>query len=464
MGKRLSFVLASLLMLIACNPESSSDVIATAIKLNTNELILEKGGNEVLSVTYTPSNTTKKDITWVSSNTSVATVNDGIVVGVAPGSTDIIAKCGDVTDKCKVTVVISAQSIVLNKPSIQFKALGQTEKLVATVTPDNTTETIEWSSSNESVATVKDGLVSSVSAGIADITVKCGCAHAECSVSVEIVATTIMLNKSSLILHYGESETLIASVEPSNSTDSVEWSSSDKDVATVQNGCVSAVSNGLTTITAKAGAQKAECIVSVREPFELVAVDLGLSVKWANANLGASEPEDYGERFAWGETTSKSDFSWSTYKWCNGSESTLTRYCPSDKVSYWGGPGSPDNKKDFRDYDYADDAARAKLGGKWRVPTPEECTELINQCTWTWTNQVGMEGFLVTGTNGNSIFLPTTVYGSSIIGRYWASSLYGGIYSTPDIACRFSIQYDGKKVSTVVGSRYYGHAIRPVCE
>ena len=131
-------------------------------------------------------------------------------------------------------------------------------------------------------------------------------------------------------------------------------------------------------------------------------VDLGLSVKWATCNVGAESPEDYGDYFAWGETTSKSTYNLSTYKYCNGSSTTLTKYNTSS--SY----GTVDNKTQL---DLTDDAARANWGGSWRMPTYAEWTELCEQCTWTWTSQNGVKGYKVTSkSNCNSIFLRATGY------------------------------------------------------
>ncbi|MCQ2319676.1 MAG: hypothetical protein MJZ90_12290 [Bacteroidales bacterium] len=100
-------------------------------------------------------------------------------------------------------------------------------------------------------------------------------------------------------------------------------------------------------------------------------VDLGLpsGLLWATCNVGADSPEDYGDYFAWGETETKSDYDWDTYKWCNGSYNTLTKY--NTKSSY----GTVDNKTTL---ELSDDAARANWGGSWRMPTEAEFQELIN--------------------------------------------------------------------------------------
>ena len=138
-------------------------------------------------------------------------------------------------------------------------------------------------------------------------------------------------------------------------------------------------------------------------------VDLGLSVKWATCNVGASKPEEYGDYFAWGETQPKNTYDWSTYKWCNGSYDTQTKYCT--KSSY----GTVDNKTQL---ELSDDAARANWGGSWRMPTDAEMTELREQCTWTWTTQNGVYGYKVTskksGYTNKSIFLPAAGYRSSV--------------------------------------------------
>ena len=122
----------------------------------------------------------------------------------------------------------------------------------------------------------------------------------------------------------------------------------------------------------------------------------------ATCNVGATEPEEYGYYFAWGETKPKSNYYWDTYKLCNGKEYSLTKY--NNSRNY----GTIDNKTVL---EAADDAATANWGGSWRMPTDVELTELCEQCTWTWTTQNGVKGFNVTSkSNGNSIFLPAAGY------------------------------------------------------
>ena len=191
-------------------------------------------------------------------------------------------------------------------------------------------------------------------------------------------------------------------------------------------------------------------------------VDLGLpsGLKWATCNVGASKPEDYGDYFAWGEVEPKTEYNWNTYKWCNGSNDTQTKYCTDS--SY----GTVDNKTVL---DKEDDAAAVNWGGSWRMPTKEEQEELRNNCSWEWTTQNGVYGHKVTGPNGNSIFLPaagyryfSSLYDAGSDSDYWSSSLYTG---SPYRACRLSFSSNRVGVVRVSDrSRYYGLSVRPVCQ
>ena len=188
-------------------------------------------------------------------------------------------------------------------------------------------------------------------------------------------------------------------------------------------------------------------------------VDLGLSVKWATCNVGSEKPEDYGDYFAWGETAPKDDYSWTTYRYCKGSSSTMTKYCTNSSYGY---NGFTDNKTIL---DPEDDAATVNWGGAWRMPTDAEQTELREQCKWTWTIQNGVNGYKVVGPNGNSIFLPAAGYrgGSSLSnvgsnGYYWSSSLDT---SNPDYACR--VDFYWSYVHRYYNYRDYGFSVRPIC-
>ncbi len=191
-------------------------------------------------------------------------------------------------------------------------------------------------------------------------------------------------------------------------------------------------------------------------------VDLGLSVKWATFNVGATKPEEYGDYFAWGETEPKEDYSWSTYRWGNGNTSSLTKY---NTNSYY---GTADNKTVL---DSEDDAAHVNWGGSWRIPTDAEWTELRENCTWTWTsnyNGTGVAGRIVTsnksGYTNKSIFLPASgqrdasrLFDASSYGYYWLSSLDSGY----PIGAYYG-GFDSSDVYRGLGQRDNGHSVRPV--
>ena len=180
-------------------------------------------------------------------------------------------------------------------------------------------------------------------------------------------------------------------------------------------------------------------------------VDLGLpsGLKWATCNVGANKPEDYGDYFAWGETSTKAEYN-------------------SDN-----GPTYGLSKSELQSQGYIDsegnitsqyDTARAKWGGKWRIPTKAELQELCDKCTWTWMSQNGVKGYKVTGPNGNGIFLPAAGYrlGASLDnagyrGGYWSSSPGD---SVDDFAYYLNFGSDDHGVYFV--SRYRGRSVRPV--
>ena len=204
--------------------------------------------------------------------------------------------------------------------------------------------------------------------------------------------------------------------------------------------------------------------LSLRNPTA-ECVDLGLSVNWATLNVGASPIYPRGEFFAWGETEPKSNYSWSTYKWCNGSDDKLTKYNTNSSR------GTVDNNTVL---DPEDDAAHVTWGGSWRMPTDAEWDELIDNCTWTWTtdyNGTGVKGRIVTsnmpGYTDKYIFLPAAGYliydrleSEGLFGYFWSSSLY--LYG-PDSAGDVSFYFSDRVRRVSNEYRYHGQSVRPVC-
>ena len=189
-------------------------------------------------------------------------------------------------------------------------------------------------------------------------------------------------------------------------------------------------------------------------------VDLGLpsGTLWATCNVGAENPEDHGSYFVWGETEIKSTYSWSTYKYCYGSETTLLKY--NTKSSF----GIVDNKTEL---DIDDDIAYVNWGKDWRMPSYTQLKELINRdyTTTIWTTQNGVYGRLITSkSNGKSIFLPATVfrYDSSLgyvgsEGHYWSRTL-----DWDDPSYALLLHFDSDFINATYDSRYFGQSVRPV--
>ena len=258
---------------------SKKIIDVTGISLSKTNLSLTKGQSETLTATVKPENATDKSVTWTSSNASVASVDqNGKVTAVKSGSATITAKAGDKSATCSVKVNTPVESITLDRSSITLEE-GKYITIYATVEPDDAdNKTVYWSSSNTAVATVSDGKVTAIKEGTATITAMAGDKSATCAVTVSkkvIAVTSITLNKSSLALIKGQSETLTALVNPTNATDrTVTWTSSNSAIATVdQNGTVMAVKSGNATITAKAGEKSATCAVTVTTPVEGIALD-----------------------------------------------------------------------------------------------------------------------------------------------------------------------------------------------
>jgi len=191
-------------------------------------------------------------------------------------------------------------------------------------------------------------------------------------------------------------------------------------------------------------------------------VDLGLpsGTLWATCNVGANSPEEYGDYFAWGETQPKDVYDWSTYKYCKGSISTLTKYCNNPDCGY---NGFTDNLTTLLP---EDDAAAVNWGDNWRMPTKADFEELYNNTTMTWTQQNGVNGRLFTSSNGNSLFLPAAGYyeGSSLNlvgcdGNYQPNSFKP---NDPNCAYRFDFGSDPGHCYIYYGVRSRGNSVRAV--
>lgn len=311
--------------------------------------------------------------------------------------------------------------------------------------------------------------------------------------------TGVSLDKTNTLITVGSYETLTATVSKNAGAvnTQVEWSSSNTAVATVDHsGKVTAVSAGTATITARTvfGGFSATCTVTAT-PYAYV--DLGLSVKWATMNVGASKPEGCGDYFAWGATepwyepgyAQKDQTNWKTdksegYSWVNAPYQTVNTTSNSSTkwTKYLGSTTSPYKDQSATDsnaiktvLDAEDDAATMNWGGTWRIPTMVEMNELKTNCTWTWypknnSEFDGMSGYKVTsnksGYTDKYIFLPAAGYRYDTnlmpvreCGLYWCSSLDT---SDPYKASSLYISLSNL-VSLSSSSRSFGFSVRPVC-
>lgn len=455
----------------------------------------------ILTATVTPAGT-GAEIKWVSDNTSIAKVEkisdtQAKVTGVGEGTVKVIASVGSVFGYSEVTVEKKGsgggegggggvEMISLNKTELQL-GFYETFQLVATLRPEDASAQISWTSSNEDVVLVSNGstpagdgsikpagtVIAKNKEGQSIVTATVGSLSASCTVTVTsgsiVPVQSISLNKTELTLQVGQQFELIATILPGNATNKqVSWASSARSYQ------LSLTDNGLScVIGAKAECEATITVRSADNPAQLYAtckvtvtggssdpgeevVDLGLpsGLKWRGWNVGASKPEEYGNYYAWAETSPKSNYSSSNYKYpATNLGDGMIVYAKYDSTPIHG-----DGKTVL---EAEDDAATANLGNGWRTPTFNEFKELREKCTWAWTTRNGVNGMLVTGPNGKSIFLPaggwydkTTLNNKTSYGSYWTATGSGDIAHAVDFANGY--------VDKAVLARSDGRSVRPV--
>ena len=275
---------------------------------------------------------------------------------------------------------------------------------------------------------------------------------------------TFITLETFITLQPDESKRLTATVLPEDADNpAVTWESSDDAVAEVNSsGRVTANAYGTCTITCAAtdgSGVKATCQVTVKKDNSGIIngreyVDLGLpsGTLWATCNVGANSPEEYGDYFAWGETTTKSDYSWSTYFDIDDNGNTLKKY---------------NNNGGLTELQPTDDAATANWGSDWQMPSLAQIQELYNSnyTTTVWTQMNGVNGRKITSkSNGNSIFLPaagyrndTSLYGAGSKGNHWSRSLL-----TSNSYYANYLYFYSDNIVWHYSIRYYGQSVRPV--
>ena len=290
----------------------------------------------------------------------------------------------------------------------------------------------------------------------------------------EIHVSSISFTESKVELTVGDQLPLEVRISPDNATNKeITWASDNEAVATVSaEGVVQALKAGTANITATSedSGVNATCEITVTEKAISVtsSVDLGLSVKWASCNLGASKPTEYGGYYQWAGTEDVSDTSiyldWSNCPCHTGSSYSSGWKKYNTNPSY----GTVDNKTILEPID---DAAAVALGGKWRMPTDEEWSELCNieNCSWTWTSIDSVNGYKVqskmSGYTDKWIFLPAAGYRNygnlddvGSCGGYWSSSLA----VSPSYA--YYMDFKSGNFERYGFGRYLGRSVRPVSE
>ena len=459
----------------------TTPVAVTSITLNKTQLEMTVGQKETLVATIHPDNATDKALNWsVMDNRIVSVTANGELTAITTGTTTVTVisvMYPKIMASCQVTVKTGGggssnlKSVSVNPSSVTL-ALNEEKELSLILDPSDAEVTIYWESSNNSVAQVQmtsktTAKVKGLAAGPATLTAHAGNLTATCAVTVQsgsaVPVQSVTLNKHELELSVGQQFQLVATVLPDNATEKgVVWSSN------VQSSKLYIDTNGMVT-----GLQACEATVTVRckdnayiydtckitvtgssSGTEDEVVDLGLSVKWRSMNVGATKPEEYGHYYAWAETSPKTSYTSSNYKYpsTNYGDGIIV-YAKYDTT-----PVQGDGKTVL---EAEDDAATANLGNGWRTPTFKEFKELRENCTWTWKTQNGVGGMLVTGPNGKSIFLPaggwyngSTLSNKGSYGSYWTATGDGGTANAVDF-----VSSDKDKALV---PRSEGRSIRPV--
>ena len=277
-------------------------VTACGITLNVEEISLLVGQIDRLTATILPENTTDKTVVWSSDNEAVVTIStDGTITAVSVGTAIITATCGEVSTTCKVTVnPVEASSIVLSLHDVTM-LVGSTRTLTAKVFPENATyQKVLWQSSNPSIASIdNEGIITALQVGETTITASCGNISASCKVTVTpVLPSSIELNIKDMSLYIGQSEIIKAIVRPTNTTyPEIIWRSEDETIATVsENGNVTGIKEGVTTITAICGEVTAACIVTVKPipatNIEIISGDVTLPVESSYTLIAKVSPDN----------------------------------------------------------------------------------------------------------------------------------------------------------------------------
>ena len=470
-------------------PPVSPEVPVTGVSFEVGNCVVLNGGTSALSAIIAPANATNRELTWITSDPSVAVVSPtGVLTGLEVGTTTVTVRTvdGGFTATSTVTVIPAATYVnmgngtrwaTVNVGADSPEEWGNFYAWAETQTKTSYTwSTYNYgsSSSNVTIYTATDGKTV-LEAGDDAATANLGIdwrtpTDAEWTWLLENCTWTYakMNGQAGYIVKSnasGYSNSIIflpgagMQMNSHGMTDRCYYWSSNVSTDNYSKAKYAVIYEG----GGKSMKEQTRCyglpIRPIFEPKQLINghgyVEMGDGLKWATCNVGAATPEEFGDYFAWGETTTKTDYSWSTYfDNPSGDGVTFTKYAMDKKTVL----------------DLTDDAARVNWGSTWRMPTDAEWFALLDTANFDWDWDNVRKGYMVTskvsGYEGNNIFLPGAgymyddIFDGIYAGNYWSSwngASYGSEYA-------LSVYFYSKNVSRILMERYYGFSVRPVSE
>lgn len=478
-----------LVTVLAVEPES--------ISLDKSSVELIEGEQTTLTAVVSPGTASNKNITWSSSDETVAVVTDGVIKGLGAGTAIITAstECGSKTATCEVTVIAPVVSVSLNHTLVEMEE-GRQITLTAIFYPSNATnQNVIWSSSNESIVTVSDGVITALKPGVAvvSVTTEDGAKTASCQLTISPKVESIILSPTSAKLYEDEILNIETIILPDGAKTRLIWSSSDPTVAIVSNGKVTALNEGNTTIhvATEDGEITAECHVTVQRYYYIdeYGVNHGEGVKvgsyiWAPVNCGYHAIDyPYGKLYQWGRKYGQglgNNYDNATVVIESGPVSYATGQSKANENIFYTGGNSPNILGNIFGWEIAKsdiyspyESSWSSYSGKgkddpcpegWRVPSIDELTSLASHSYEFTTNSAGIKVMTFASVLSLPIAGGRNCYTGELTndaqcGYYWS-------YTSDGWAERRYLCFDesGRIMTPVPGYHSWGFSVRCVRE
>ncbi|MBR3608719.1 MAG: Ig-like domain-containing protein [Bacteroidales bacterium] len=465
--RNISYLLVLILTLsfISCsNEDEMTDIESISFKnIKRGRLTLTIGESFKVRYTILPSEFQNSKVVWETSDSKVATVKNGNINAIGEGTTNISAYAGEASATFRLTVEpIDIESFEFAYSQVTVNIGEATPIDIRNILPeDGSISTIEWTIEDDEIACydIIDGVlhITAIKEGTTTLTGESDNCKKSCIIVAKklIPLTAITLSLDGPLYCY-DTQYIRIKRTPADAYidyDNISWSFSPEGFVKFRNEEVLLIEGlkcGEATITATTSSGiKNSLKVTVLNPHESSGknnghdyVDLGLpsGTKWACYNVGATKLEGIGSLFAWGETDTKSTYTWSNYKWGTGKYDVPKKYNSEDNLTT---------------LELADDAARANMGGTWRMPTKAELGELFLNCIVRDLTINGVKGLnFVSRINGKAIFIP---YIEGTLSMFWTSSLNNASRKSYSF-----VLYDGSDSYT--DERAEGLPVRAVCK